>query len=56
VIVLDNRRVTRLEKVKEGSSELVVHLEDGTKVSHGFAVSCIHLPFPLSAGFHRIDD
>jgi thioredoxin reductase len=44
VIVLDNRRVTRLEKVKEGSSELVVHLEDGTKVSHGFAVSCTHLP------------
>jgi hypothetical protein len=51
VIVLDNRRVTRLEKVKEGSSELVVHLEDGTKVSHGFAVSCTHLPFLPSAGF-----
>ena len=50
VIVLDNRRVTRLEKVKEGSSELVVHLEDGTKVSHGFAVSCTHPPSSPSVG------
>ncbi|GAB1317428.1 Thioredoxin reductase [Madurella fahalii] len=38
VIVLDNRRVTRLEKVNEDSSETIVHLEDGTKVSHGFVV------------------
>lgn len=39
VISTDNRRVTRLEKVKEGSSETIVHLDDGSSVSHGFVVS-----------------
>jgi len=38
-IVLDNRRVARLEKVKDGSSETIVHLDDGTSASHGFVVS-----------------
>ncbi|POR35291.1 Thioredoxin reductase [Tolypocladium paradoxum] len=37
-ITLDNRRVTRLEKVKDDSSETIVHLDDGTSVSHGFVV------------------
>ncbi|KAK4239025.1 hypothetical protein C8A03DRAFT_43329 [Achaetomium macrosporum] len=35
-IVLDDRRVIRLQKAKEESSEVIVHLEDGTTVSHGF--------------------
>lgn len=39
VIVLDNRHVVRLENVKSDSSEIIVHLEDGTSVSHGFVVS-----------------
>ncbi|OLN88015.1 putative thioredoxin reductase-like protein 1 [Colletotrichum chlorophyti] len=38
IITFDNRRVTRLEKVKDGSSETIVHFEDGTSVSHGFVV------------------
>jgi thioredoxin reductase len=38
VISIDNRRVTRLEKVKDGSSEVIVHLDDGSSVSHGFVV------------------
>ncbi|KAK3307220.1 uncharacterized protein B0T15DRAFT_394737 [Chaetomium strumarium] len=36
VIVVDDRRVTRLQKANEESSEVIVHLEDGTTVSHGF--------------------
>jgi hypothetical protein len=39
IISIDNRRVTRLEKVKDGSSEVIVHLDDGSCVSHGFVVS-----------------
>jgi thioredoxin reductase len=39
VISIDNRRVTRLEKVKDGSSEVIIHLDDGSSVSHGFVVS-----------------
>lgn len=52
VITLDNRRVTRLEKVKDGSSETIVHLEDGTKVSHGFVVSELRISSPLT----RLED
>lgn len=36
VVVLDSRRVVRLEKAKEGTSEVVVHLEDGSAVKQGF--------------------
>lgn len=38
-ITIDNRHVTRLEKVAEGSSDTIVHLQDGTRESHGFVVS-----------------
>jgi hypothetical protein len=37
-IVVDDRPVTRLQKANEESSEIIVHLEDGTTVSHGFMV------------------
>jgi thioredoxin reductase len=39
IISIDNRRATQLEKVKNGSSEVIVHLDDGSSVSHGFVVS-----------------
>lgn len=39
VIELDDRRVIRLEKVKEGTSEIILHLEDGTSISQAFVVS-----------------
>jgi hypothetical protein len=39
IISTDHRRVTRLEKVNDGSSELIVHLDDGSSVLHGFVVS-----------------
>ncbi len=39
VISIDDRRVTKLQKVKDDSSETIVHLEDGTSISHGFVVS-----------------
>ena len=45
VITTDNRRVTQLEKVEEGSSETVVHLEDGTSESHAFVVSALSIVF-----------
>ncbi|PWI69328.1 hypothetical protein PCL_00975 [Purpureocillium lilacinum] len=38
VISIDDRRVTKLQKVKDDSSETIVHLEDGTSISHGFVV------------------
>ncbi|KAH8723132.1 hypothetical protein GQ44DRAFT_774411 [Phaeosphaeriaceae sp. PMI808] len=38
VISTDNRRVTRLEKVKDDSSETIVHFDDGSSAAHGFVV------------------
>jgi hypothetical protein len=38
VIKSDNRIVTRLEKVADDSSQVIVHLDDGTHVTHGFVV------------------
>lgn len=39
VISVDERRISRLEKVSKQTSEIILHMEDGTKVSHGFIVS-----------------
>ncbi|CZT21179.1 related to thioredoxin reductase [Ramularia collo-cygni] len=39
VFQVDHRVVTRLEKVAEDSSEVIVHLDDGSRVSHGFIVN-----------------
>lgn len=40
-VSVDNRRVARLQRAKEGSesAETIVHLEGGEAVSHGFLVS-----------------
>ncbi|EGP87381.1 uncharacterized protein MYCGRDRAFT_41898 [Zymoseptoria tritici IPO323] len=38
VFEMDNRKVTRLEKVKGKASEVIVHVQDGSKVMHGFMV------------------
>ncbi|KAE9572552.1 Thioredoxin reductase gliT [Colletotrichum fructicola] len=38
IIELDDRRVIRLEKVREGTSETILHLEDGTSISQVFVV------------------
>lgn len=38
VIKLDNRPVTRLERVDSKTSEVTVHFEDGKQVTHGFMV------------------
>lgn len=38
-ISVDRRPVARLTKVKDGSSETIVHLDDGTSTSHGLVVS-----------------
>lgn len=42
VISVDERRISRLEKVSKQTSEIILHLEDGSKVPHGFIVS--HTP------------
>ena len=55
VITFDNRRVVRLEKVKEGSSEIIVHLSDGTSVSQAFIVSA-SISKPLSFGIFHLTE
>ena len=41
VITIDERHITRIEKVSEETSDVILHFSDGSKVSHGFIVSSI---------------
>lgn len=58
-IALDNRRVARLEKVSDDSSEMVVHLDDGSSASHAFLVhkpkSRVSGPFVEQLGLQLTD-
>ena len=53
-VVVDGRRVVRLEKVEEGTEKVLVRLEDGTEVKHGFVVSFERCPFFVLCGRRRL--